>query len=106
MKVIKQNDNLSFQSVKFDVSKIPEINIIEAALFSVIADSQGLIHQMCSHILEAGGKRIRPLLVLHSGLAFSQVHDELLGAAVAAELIHMASLVHDDIIEVSDLRRS
>jgi heptaprenyl diphosphate synthase len=61
---------------------------------------------MCNHMVKAGGKRIRPLLVLYSGLVFSGLNDKLIDASVAAELIHMASLAHDDIIDNSDFRRS
>ena len=93
------------QSLKFDTRTIPDVEIIERRLYDVLADSKGAVRKMCSHILSAGGKRIRPLLTLYSGLVFSELTEELINAAVAAELIHMASLVHDDIIDDSSLRR-
>ena len=101
----KQNDT-GFQSVKFDAEQIPGIEAIEIELYNSLSGSQGTMREMCSHILNAGGKRIRPLLVLHSGLGFGTMSNHLVKAAVAAELIHMASLVHDDIIDNSSLRRS
>lgn len=80
--------------------------LIEAGIEKVLSSSEGTICDMCRHMVKAGGKRIRPLLVLYSGLVFSGLSDELADASVAAELIHMASLAHDDIIDNSDFRRS
>lgn len=106
MNVVQQHSNLSFQSIKYDVKGFAGAEQIERALFEVLGDSTGAVREMCSHILNAGGKRVRPLLVMYSGLAFSKPSHELLQASVSAELIHMASLVHDDIIDNSGLRRS
>jgi heptaprenyl diphosphate synthase len=83
-----------------------KLQIINEELEKALADSQGLIGEMCNHLLSAGGKRIRPLLVMYCGLVFSEPKSELLHAAVAMELVHMASLVHDDIIDESSLRRN
>jgi heptaprenyl diphosphate synthase len=94
------------QSQKFDVNAIPHIEVIERKIFEALSDSEGTIREMCIHILNAGGKRIRPLLVLYSGLIFSKPTTGILSAAVAAELIHMASLIHDDIIDESTMRRN
>lgn len=89
-----------------ELTKIKWMETFERELFSALADSKGRIREMCSHILATGGKRIRPMLVIQSGLIFSQLDMELIQAAVASELIHMASLIHDDIIDNSVLRRS
>lgn len=81
------------------------ITLVEKGINEALDDSRGAVRDMCAHIAGAGGKRIRPQLVLYSGLAFSKVTAKMVHAAVAAELIHMASLVHDDIIDISELRR-
>lgn len=86
--------------------KFPMSDLIETAIEKSLSGTKGAICDMCSHMVKAGGKRIRPMLVLYSGLAFSGLSDQLINASVAAELIHMASLVHDDIIDNSDFRRS
>src|SRR5207248_1325802 len=52
--------------------------------------------------LAAGGKRLRPTLVFICG---GDVHDELIHAAAAVELLHMATLVHDDVLDRATLRR-
>jgi len=94
------------QSYKFDISKVPLMERVEIELYKVLSDCSGAVREMCGHIMSAGGKRIRPLLVIYSGLVFSDLTDEMIQTALAAELIHMASLVHDDIIDNSSLRRS
>jgi geranylgeranyl pyrophosphate synthase len=55
--------------------------------------------------IAAGGKRLRPLLVFLAAGAPPPESDELLRAAVAVELVHSATLVHDDVLDGSDLRR-
>jgi heptaprenyl diphosphate synthase len=102
---LAENVQLRLQSCRFDVNEMPGIALIEEELQNILADSKGTVQEMCHHILKAGGKRIRPLLVLYSGAVFVPPARELVLAAVAAELIHMASLVHDDIIDRSFLRR-
>jgi heptaprenyl diphosphate synthase len=94
------------KKVQFEIKDLSNVRIINEEIERILADSQGVIREMCVHLLTAGGKRIRPLVVLHSGLIFSGLTPELLNAAVSIELVHMASLVHDDIIDESNLRRN
>ena len=64
-----------------------------------------LINQISEYIIHSGGKRLRPALVLMSGdLAggVTQAHHQL---AVIIEFIHTATLLHDDVVDASDLRR-
>ncbi len=95
-----------FQSVVWEASAFNSAALIEAEIMEAIEDSQGAVRDICFHILNAGGKRVRPLLVWHSGLMFGSGSEELKRTAVAVELIHMASLVHDDLIDESELRRN
>lgn len=55
--------------------------------------------------LEAGGKRLRPALVLIAGMNGEYDGDQLMVGAVAVELMHMASLIHDDILDAAETRR-
>jgi geranylgeranyl pyrophosphate synthase len=57
------------------------------------------------HLIIAGGKRIRPTLVLLTGNMLGANHDRLIKAAAAVELLHTATLVHDDLIDGALLRR-
>lgn len=65
------------------------------------------IHRAMHYSVFAGGKRLRPLLVLASGRALGGPSDDLLPAACAVEMIHTYSLVHDDLpaLDNDDLRR-
>lgn len=95
-----------FQSTLIKPTEFNYIDIIESKLTEALEDSRGVIRKICYHILRAGGKRIRPLLVCFSGMLFGEATEGLFQAAVAVELIHMASLVHDDIIDETDFRRN
>lgn len=63
------------------------------------------INQLMEYILKSGGKRIRPLLVLLAARAFHHQKTEHIHLAAAIELIHTATLLHDDVVDNSSLRR-
>lgn len=86
-------------------NQFTELLFVEDQLQIVLEKADGLIKQTCISLLESGGKRIRPLLTLYSGLCFSPLNPSMIQAAVASELIHMASLIHDDVIDESATRR-
>ncbi|WP_091657830.1 heptaprenyl diphosphate synthase component II [Alteribacillus iranensis] len=71
---------------------------------SVKADHP-ILKEASLHLLQAGGKRIRPIFVMLSGKFGDYNIDRLKHIAAALELIHMASLVHDDVIDDAELRR-
>lgn len=82
-----------------------DINIIEKKLEETIQAESLLLRQASLHTLQAGGKRIRPVFVLLAA-KFGQYDIEVIkNVAVSLELIHMASLVHDDVIDDAELRR-
>jgi len=82
-----------------------DINLIEKKLEETIHAESLLLKQASMHTLQAGGKRIRPVFVLLAGkFGHYDIH-VMKNVAVALELIHMASLVHDDVIDDADLRR-
>jgi heptaprenyl diphosphate synthase len=61
---------------------------------------------MALHLIERGGKRLRPVLLLLSASFGRWNEDKLLRAAAALELIHIASLYHDDVMDRAELRRA
>ena len=85
--------------------QFPELLFVEDKLQLLLNKADGLIQQTCVSLLQSGGKRIRPLLTLYSGMCFAPLNPPMIQAAVAAELIHMASLIHDDVIDESSTRR-
>lgn len=64
-----------------------------------------LIPQLGQHLIHSGGKRLRPLLVLLSAHAFGYQGKAHIELAATIELIHTATLLHDDVVDSSDLRR-
>ncbi|MBJ6363529.1 heptaprenyl diphosphate synthase component II [Paenibacillus sp. GCM10012307] len=82
-----------------------DLNVIESELEATMTSDHALLSETSLHLLKAGGKRIRPVFVLLAGKFGNYNLDELKKVAVALELIHMASLVHDDVIDDADTRR-
>jgi octaprenyl-diphosphate synthase len=64
-----------------------------------------LIPQLAGHIVAAGGKRLRPLMTLAAARLCQYDGDRHIGLAAAVEFIHTATLLHDDVVDDSDLRR-
>jgi octaprenyl-diphosphate synthase len=64
-----------------------------------------LIPQLAGHIIAAGGKRIRPMLTLASARLCGYTGKRQIGLAACVEFIHTATLLHDDVVDESDLRR-
>ena len=82
-----------------------DLSKIEKALEEAVQSQSSLIEESSLHLLRAGGKRIRPVFVLLSGQFGKRNSEMMKNAAVALEMIHMASLVHDDVIDEADVRR-
>ncbi|MBY0122587.1 heptaprenyl diphosphate synthase component II [Bacillus sp. S/N-304-OC-R1] len=82
-----------------------DLKNIEQTLEETVQAESPLLHQASLHLLKAGGKRIRPVFVLLAGKFGTYDINKIKNVAVALELIHMASLVHDDVIDDAELRR-
>ncbi|MBN6188600.1 heptaprenyl diphosphate synthase component II [Aneurinibacillus sp. BA2021] len=82
-----------------------DMNYIERELDRAIDTKEPVLQKTSSHLLKAGGKRIRPVFVLLGGKFGSYDIEQLKYVAVPLELIHMATLVHDDVIDNAELRR-
>lgn len=70
-----------------------------------LSHDEGLLSQVLVHIRQRGGKRMRPMLILLMAKNFSRVSSVTQHAAVGLELLHTASLVHDDVVDESCERR-
>jgi len=82
-----------------------DLETIEDELHKAIQTPHSLMEETSAHLLKAGGKRIRPVFVLLGGKQGTYHLGKLTHVAVALELIHMATLVHDDVIDDADTRR-
>ncbi len=65
----------------------------------------GLLSQALTHISQRSGKQMRPMITLLSAKNYGEITDVTLRSAVALELLHTASLTHDDVVDESDERR-
>ena len=70
-----------------------------------LSHDEGLLSQVLVHIRQRGGKRMRPMLILLMAKNFGRVSSVTQHAAVGLELLHTASLVHDDVVDESCERR-
>jgi octaprenyl-diphosphate synthase len=65
----------------------------------------GLVESIGHYIVDAGGKRLRPMLVLLASKAAMSTNDKHISMAAVIEFIHTATLLHDDVVDMSSLRR-
>lgn len=82
-----------------------ELNIVEDELTKNINTKIELLNAASLHLIDAGGKRLRPAFALLAANLFKEDIDDVIPMAVALELVHMATLVHDDVIDDSLTRR-
>ncbi|WP_027408583.1 heptaprenyl diphosphate synthase component II [Anoxybacillus tepidamans] len=82
-----------------------DLQLVEKELEAAMQSDYSLLSEAALHLLQAGGKRIRPVLVLLAGKFGDYDIERIKHVAVALELIHMASLVHDDVIDDAEMRR-
>ena len=84
---------------------IQEIDDFIVLFNTSLSHDEGLLQQVLEHIKQRGGKRMRPMLVLLMAKNFGKVSAVTQNAAVGLELLHTASLVHDDVVDESGVRR-
>ncbi|WP_449353900.1 heptaprenyl diphosphate synthase component II [Virgibacillus natechei] len=82
-----------------------DLDIIEESLNKVIQAEHPVLRGSSTDLLQAGGKRIRPIFVMLSGKLGNFNMDRIKTVAVSLELIHTATLVHDDVVDDAKLRR-
>ena len=92
-------DNQLEQSLISDLKKVEEL------MRSHIKGDYPLVVETSRHIVEAGGKRLRPLLTLLSSQFGDPTNYDIIKAAVCCELTHLATLYHDDVMDDAALRR-
>ena len=82
-----------------------DMTAIDALIRRRLSSDVVLINQIAEHIVSAGGKRLRPMLVALAGHAAGPVGGEHHQLAAIIEFIHTSTLLHDDVVDESDLRR-
>lgn len=79
--------------------------IVEDRLREAVAQTDDIADASSKHLIEAGGKRVRPLLVLLAAQLGDSRRHEVVEAAVVTELTHLATLYHDDVMDSAPMRR-
>lgn len=80
-------------------------NKVEQRILKITKNNNELIQEAISDLVNADGKRLRPILVILAS-RFGEIEEEkIYNIAVGIEIIHMSTLIHDDIIDEADLRR-
>ena len=91
------------QQIKLPIDK--EFEEFRRLFDSSLQSSNSLLSEVLSYIKRRNGKMMRPILALLIAKLFGEINDSTLHAALSLELLHTASLVHDDVVDESDKRR-
>lgn len=83
----------------------PDMELVELALKDNVHSRAQVIGEAGKHIISSGGKRLRPTLVLLAAELCGYTGPRRIELAAALELLHTATLVHDDVVDLADLRR-
>ncbi|MDR3504288.1 MAG: polyprenyl synthetase family protein [Legionella sp.] len=94
---------MTIESIRETV--IDDFNAVNALIVNKIESQIGLIDDMSHHVIESGGKRLRPLLVLLASNACGYQGQNHIALAAMVEFFHTATLLHDDVVDESTLRR-
>jgi len=82
-----------------------DMSEVNNLIYSQINSDVALINQLGIYIVNAGGKRMRPMLTVLAARAFDYQGDEHISIAAIIEFIHTATLLHDDVVDESNMRR-
>jgi geranylgeranyl pyrophosphate synthase len=102
---VKPRPSLSWSSTAQKRRVARGLDLVEERLAGIAAEYPGDLGDACRATLSAGGKRVRPLLTLLCARRGETVGEPVLRGAAAVELLHMATLVHDDVLDRAELRR-
>lgn len=92
-----------FQTIQQTLA--PDLKRLNDRILQALDSPNTLMNSVIHHYLEKKGKQIRPILVLLSARLLGEVNDKVVGGATAVELLHNASLIHDDVVDDTVTRR-
>lgn len=93
----------TLQSIQHSIA--PELEMLNARIASTLASPNALMNQVIEGYLKSKGKQIRPIIVILSAKLLGEVNQNVISAATAVELLHNATLIHDDVVDDTKLRR-
>lgn len=83
----------------------PELRALNEIITDTLRTGNEMMNNIVTGYLEKKGKQIRPILVILSAKMFGEVNEDVLHAGAALEMLHNASLIHDDVVDETELRR-
>lgn len=84
----------------------PELKALNELIASTLDSPNELMNRIVDNYLRTKGKQIRPILVILSAKLLGDVNENVIRAAAAVELLHNASLIHDDVVDETKIRRN
>ncbi|MBQ2838752.1 MAG: polyprenyl synthetase family protein [Muribaculaceae bacterium] len=93
----------TFQSIQQSIA--PELQMLNNRISTTLASPNALMNQVIEGYLKSKGKQIRPIIVILSAKLLGEVNENVISAATAVELLHNATLIHDDVVDDTKLRR-
>ncbi len=96
---------IEFVDPELETSIRDGLERVESTLRTAVESGDAFVTEASRHLVEAGGKRFRPLLTLLAAHFGDAAADEVIQAAVVVELTHLATLYHDDVMDEADVRR-
>jgi octaprenyl-diphosphate synthase len=92
------------EKIKNGIKK--ELASVENRIYEITQNEFFLIENTIKHLVKAGGKRIRPIITLHCAKITGGIKKQHIDFAACVELIHISSLIHDDVVDNADARRN
>src|SRR3990172_12868943 len=99
----KPSPRLPFASVLDRIR--PSLDLVERSMREQLASESDLVRGIGEHVLGSGGKRVRPALLLLAAELCGYTGPRRVQVAAAIELLHTATLLHDDVVDLAELRR-
>jgi heptaprenyl diphosphate synthase len=96
---------VSFADAAMEASVRSGLDAVEAALSEAVSSADEFVADAARYLVDAGGKRFRPLICLLAAHLGDASRPELVPAAVVVELTHLATLFHDDVMDEAGVRR-
>ena len=93
----------TIQSIQQSIAT--ELEMLNNRISSTLASPNALMNQVVGGYLKSKGKQIRPIIVILSAKLLGEVNDNVIAAATSVELLHNATLIHDDVVDDTKLRR-
>lgn len=96
---------MKHQQTPFHQAVADDFEAVNQLILKQVHSDVGLVEEIGHYLIEAGGKRLRPLLVLLMAKALNYQGNQQHTLAAIIEFIHSATLLHDDVVDMSDMRR-